>query len=482
MPHDQGAPKSPPGEPDDVRVSYRTYVDSALVGLFVVDESGSYVDVNPAACQMLGYTREELLSMSITDVGGRNSDENPESEATFRAVTEDGQARIETALVHADGHTVDVILDAVEIPGGRFMADCQDITERTRYERALREQRIKYTNLVEQSHDGVAIITGGEFAYVNPQMEQLTGRAADDLLGMDFQAVAVPEQRSELRGRYHARLRGEPVENQYDVDIQHTDGGTRTISVRASTIEYRGEPAVLATLHDVTDRKRVEDRLREQNDMLRLFNEIIRHDIRNDMNVVLGYADLVGDRVDDPEVAGHVRTLTERSRHAVERTDIIRDLTELMLTDADGESRVDIVETVRESVADVTATTELTATINAPEPPVLVAADNSLEIVFNNLLTNAVNHNDAPDPHIRVTVELEDSNDTVTVQIADNGPGIPDEAKRRLFGRGQKGPTSPGTGIGLYLVDELLDSYDGDIWIEDNDPRGAVFVVRLRTA
>lgn len=132
MPHDQGAPESPPSEPEDVRVSYRTYVDSAPVGLFVVDESGSYVDVNPAACRMLGYTREELLSMSITDVAGGDLDGDPESGAAFRAITEDGQARMETALVHADGHTVDVILDAVEIPDGRFMAYCQDITERTR--------------------------------------------------------------------------------------------------------------------------------------------------------------------------------------------------------------------------------------------------------------------------------------------------------------------------------------------------------------
>ena len=311
-------------------------------------------------------------------------------------------------------------------------------------------------------------------------MEQLNRRSADDLLEANFQTVVVPEQRSELRGRYHARLSGEPVENRYDVDIRHTDGGTRTISVRASTIEYRGGPAVFATLQDVIDRKRVEDRLREQNDMLRLFNDIIRHDIRNDMNVVLGYADLVGERVDDPEVAGHIRTLTERRRHAVELTEVIRDLTELMLTDADGESQVDVVETIRESVADVASTTELTATVSAPEPPVLVAADDSLGIVFDNVLTNAVNHNDAPEPH--VDVDIGGSDDTVTVWIADNGPGIPDEAKRRLFGRGEKGPNSPGTGIGLYLVDELLDSYDGDVWIEDNDPRGAVFVVRLRTA
>jgi len=72
--------------------------------------------------------------------------------------------------------------------------------------------------------------------------------------------------------------------------------------------------------------------------------------------------------------------------------------------------------------------------------------------------------------------------ETVTVRVADDGPGIPDRQKASVFERGEKGPTSSGTGLGLYLVGALVDSYDGEIDVRDNDPRGAVFEVRLPRA
>ena len=71
--------------------------------------------------------------------------------------------------------------------------------------------------------------------------------------------------------------------------------------------------------------------------------------------------------------------------------------------------------------------------------------------------------------------------DRVTVRIADNGPGVRDEIKEEIFGKGQKGLESAGTGIGLYLVRTLLDAYGGAVWVEDNQPEGAVFVVELQS-
>ena len=72
--------------------------------------------------------------------------------------------------------------------------------------------------------------------------------------------------------------------------------------------------------------------------------------------------------------------------------------------------------------------------------------------------------------------------DTVRVRIADNGPGIPDEQKRTVFERGEKRPDSEGTGVGLYLVQTLVNAYGGDVWVEDNEPTGSVFVVELPLA
>jgi signal transduction histidine kinase len=78
-----------------------------------------------------------------------------------------------------------------------------------------------------------------------------------------------------------------------------------------------------------------------------------------------------------------------------------------------------------------------------------------------------------------VTVSTLERNDVVVVQIADNGPGVPDEQKNAIFGRGEKGLESEGTGIGLYLVETLVEDYGGDVWVDDADSGGAVFSVEL---
>jgi signal transduction histidine kinase len=97
--------------------------------------------------------------------------------------------------------------------------------------------------------------------------------------------------------------------------------------------------------------------------------------------------------------------------------------------------------------------------------------------VFKNLLTNAIVHNDDPVREVTVSAAVDD--DTVSVRIADNGPGIPDDRKEAIFEDGEKGLESAGTGLGLYLVETLVDRYGGGVRVEDNDPEGSVFVVDL---
>lgn len=104
-----------------------------------------------------------------------------------------------------------------------------------------------------------------------------------------------------------------------------------------------------------------------------------------------------------------------------------------------------------------------------------ILADDLLESVFRNLLKNAIQHNDKDVPTVAVSAHADEQ--TVTVRVADNGPGIPDGQKDEIFGKDTKGLNSEGTGIGLYLVDKLVTSYGGDVSVEDNTPEGTVFVV-----
>ena len=103
-----------------------------------------------------------------------------------------------------------------------------------------------------------------------------------------------------------------------------------------------------------------------------------------------------------------------------------------------------------------------------------------LESVVRNLLSNAIQHNDKALPEVALSATADD--DTVVVRIADNGPGIPDDRKEQIFEEGEKGLDSEGTGLGLYLVDTLVDRYGGEVRVEDNDPDGSVFVVELQRA
>lgn len=113
-------------------------------------------------------------------------------------------------------------------------------------------------------------------------------------------------------------------------------------------------------------------------------------------------------------------------------------------------------------------------------PQTRVVADDMLPSLFRNLLRNAINHNDTEAPE--VTISAAETEDEVRVAIADNGPGSSVEDRDRIFQKGETRRESTGTGIWLYLVQTLVEQYEGEIKIEDNEPEGAVFVVTLPTA
>ena len=232
-----------------------------------------------------------------------------------------------------------------------------------------------------------------------------------------------------------------------------------------------------------------ERRLAQQRDNLELLTRMMSHDIRNDLQVVGAVAELLGEQVEGPQ-REFVEKIRRNTAAAVELTTSAQELVEAMLRTEADPTPVGLrpeLETQLDRVRETS--TDVRVTVDESIPTVRVLADSMLGSVFRNLLKNAVQHNDADSPEVAVEVAVTD--DTVRIRIADNGPGIPDERKESIFGRGERGMSSDGTGIGLYLVQTLVRQYGGQVWVEDradsgaadgSDRRGAVFVVELERA
>jgi signal transduction histidine kinase len=220
-----------------------------------------------------------------------------------------------------------------------------------------------------------------------------------------------------------------------------------------------------------------EERARRQRDTLLFVNRLLRHNVLNGMNIIQGNTDRIHERVDDGEADRYLASTREQSEAIV---DLIQDVRALMRS-VSGEERLQgislasslepAVDNVRSAYPDATIACD-------PVPDSPVRADRLLDAVFENLLTNAVEHNDSDAPHVEVAVA--DRSDGVAIRIADNGPGVPTEIRNRVFEPGEYGTESTGQGLGLYLVATLVERYGGEVAIEDSEPRGTVFVVELQ--
>lgn len=210
---------------------------------------------------------------------------------------------------------------------------------------------------------------------------------------------------------------------------------------------------------------------------LEFMHSILRHDVLNSMTVVRGRTEHLDEQLGGPhrESLNAIRNQTESVISLSQRA---RATVDALASEADVTPElVDLSAVLREEVATVRSAYDgLTVTADVPDD-VVVQADDMLPPVFGNLLSNAVQHNDADDRRIHVAVRA--GAESVVVRIRDNGPGVSDDEKEAVF---EQGHSSSGGGFGLFFVRTMLDHYGGSIHIEDNQPRGSVFVVSLPRA
>lgn len=201
-------------------------------------------------------------------------------------------------------------------------------------------------------------------------------------------------------------------------------------------------------------------------------NRTLRHECLNGLNIITGRAEQIAADLDDEAAQQGLATIQARADGMAEMIDNIRSFGETFESGQEVRS-VDLSTRLNRRV-EATRREFPEATIDAEVPDgVRVAAGEAIDRVFDNLLQNAIEHNDEDTPEVTVRAETDAS--TVTVHVADNGPGIPAEKRESLFDPELERQHR----FGLYLVNRLVDYYGGEITVSDNEPKGTVVAVEL---
>ena len=467
-------------------LDYQALFDGVADGLVVHHpETGEIVDANRAYCDLHGYDRETVLEMTV-DALTADDWEPPASPATLVAATEDGERRtFEWKNRRADGEPlwVEVTLSGITSSGDEYVLACvRDISDRKRAEKQVG----RYETFVENAGDAVYVFdTDGTIEYVNSRVVEITGVPRGAWIGETIDVFADRGLTSEapieaFHDAFEAFVASDADEKR--VDIESPEGILDAIEVRLAAVRQDGTmDSVVATVRDISARREYERQLERRTEQLEVLNRVVRHDIRNDMTVVLAWLEELATHVDEGG-RDSLQRVRDASEHVVELTEIAREHVEVVVGDREVDPQpVRLDTTLREELDRRRESyPEATIDVDTPIPETRVLADEMLASVFRNLVNNAVQHNDEAEPAVHVGATEHD--DTVTVRVADNGPGVPDAQKAQIFGKGERGLDSPGSGIGLYLVHTLVDQYGGSVHVEDVDPKGAAFVVELPTA
>jgi two-component system, sporulation sensor kinase E len=250
---------------------YRELINGMNDTVWVIDVDSNFIDVNDAAVRVLGYSREELLSMGPQDIDD-SLDAEQIKHFVERAPTAHMQV-LETEHTTKDGRKIPVEISSslVTYQGKQaFLSIARDITERKKSEEALKESEEKFRNLSEESPNMIFINKKGRVVYANKKCEDLMGYTKEEFYAptFNFFSLIAPESLKTLNARYKKHNAGEEV-TPYEYDLITKAGKRISAVITTKLIKYEGERAILGIVTDITEHKHLEDSLRASEEMFR---------------------------------------------------------------------------------------------------------------------------------------------------------------------------------------------------------------------
>jgi PAS domain S-box-containing protein len=443
----------------------RELVEHAPDGIFVADLQGRYTWVNAAGCAMSGYSREELLHMSIVDL--IPSERGRLAFLAETSLPHSRPFRSEWTWVRRGGEPLAVEVSSKILPDGRWQAFVRDTTERKRTEHE-RESALQWLwTVIEQCPVGITLVMDrtGKSTMTNLHGQRLFGRSFSRDIGTadyaalvrtpDGRPLSLPEMPSQRA------MRGEVVPP-VELLLCRPDGRQIPSVINAAALlDGRGEvQGAVVVFEDITPQKELE-RLRTE------WSSIVAHDLRQPLNAIALHAQLIAMRAPALE-----EPLQRISQAVVRLNRMVQDLLDLSRLEARhmvlAQQNVDLGALVSRSVELVASEAEdrrieLRA---SGEAPVVRADPDRIAQVLENLLSNAVKYGASG---TTIVIEIDATGPEIGVAVTNEGAGIDPAELPHLFNRFYRvegGTRVQGVGLGLYIARELIEAHGGRMTAE----------------
>jgi PAS domain S-box-containing protein len=396
----------------------------------------------------------------------------------YRVVWPDGSERV----VHAEG---EVYLDVAGKPK-RMFGTVQDITERKKAEEILE----KYRLFSENAHDIVLFVRrDGHILEANAAAVKAYGYTYEEILSLSIYDLRASDIGYDIEDQMDMAYNNGIL---FEAVHRRKDGRDFPVEVSSQGKIINGQKVLLSVVRDITERKQVEEALQVAKAQAELYVDLMGHDINNMNMVAMGTLEIaLMDLEQDGKLDSSSKPLLDKSLESLKNSSaLIRNVQKLQRASTEGISlkAINVIALLESVIHEFRQAPGKELTIDFSRTgDCMVSADELLKDVFVNLIGNAIKHSR---PNRSLTIGI--SADSVAEHgkkycrftIEDDGPGIPDEVKDRLFRRFSRGATKArGSGLGLYLVRTLVEHYGGEIRIEDRVPgdyaQGAKFVVTI---
>ncbi|WP_418280520.1 PAS domain-containing protein [Halorubrum sp. DTA98] len=440
--------------------TYESALENVDDMVCVLDEAGRVTYVTRPLAAWLDAERDALLGRRLSEV-------LPGSHTGIAAALDGGSDDTETVplmLPRSGGppRRGELRLSTLGDGTSGSVGSVTDTTELARARTERDHERGRFTRLFEQIPDPVIETALREDETV---VRQINGAFADRF-GYDVATIG-GRPIDELDLRYGRRV--DRVDSR-SLDERIRDEGVVTAEIRRRTVDgpreflFRGfsyETAegrhAFGIYTDITERKH-----RER--YLQVVNRILRHNLRNELNVVFGFASEISRIADDENIVDYADRIGASGKRLAELGEGASEIKRIVEDGLESELGAVSVRPIADRIAERYASGHPHATVDVDVPEsTSVRADGRLADVLDHLVENAIVHADDPSPRVEIGVDPDPETDVVAVTVADDGPGIAEDIREIVAGDEEITQLRHNSGIGLWIVAWVVDSYGGDV-------------------